>query len=133
MSLRRRLLDFLRARLRDEALPVRLAFWDGEAFEFAPAPAVTITLRSKRVLRLFLSGDMGRLGEAYARGEIDVDGQLQDILRLGIHIAERVGRSRLLRRIGRATRRFTGRSARSSATCCARPGRRSRPKTLRCA
>ncbi len=100
MPLRRRLLEFLRRRLGDGALPVRIAFWDGEAFDFAPAPVVTITLRSARVLRLFLSGDMGRLGEAYARGEIDVDGRLQDVLRLGIRIAERVGRSRLLRRIG---------------------------------
>jgi cyclopropane-fatty-acyl-phospholipid synthase len=100
MSVRRRLLHVLQQRLRGDALPVRLAFWDGEAFDFAPAPVVTITLRSPRVLRLFLSGDMGRLGEAYARGEIGVDGRLQDVLRLGIRIAERVGRSRLLRRLG---------------------------------
>ncbi len=105
MSLRRRLLKFLHRRLRNEALPVRLAFWDGEAFDFAPAPTVTITLHSPRVLRLFLTGDMGRLGEAYVRGEISVEGRLQDVLRLGIRIAERVGRSPLLRRLGAAAAR----------------------------
>ncbi len=93
-------MEFLQRRLAGEALPVRLAFWDGEAFDFGPAPSITITLRSKRVARLFFSGDMGRLGEAYVRGEIDVEGRMQDIITLGIGIAERLGRSRALRRLG---------------------------------
>jgi len=100
MSLRRRSLEFLRRRLRGEALPVRLAFWDGETFDFGPAPSITITLHSKRLIRLFLTGNMAALGEAYVRGEIDVEGRLQDIIRLGIGIAERLGRSRTLRRLG---------------------------------
>jgi len=81
-------------------LPVRLAFWDGETFDFGPAPSITITLHSKRLIRLFLTGNMAALGEAYVRGEIDVEGRLQDIVRLGIGIAERLGRSRTLRRLG---------------------------------
>lgn len=94
------MLEFLRDRLAGEDLPVRMTFWDGEAFDFAPEPIMTITLRSRRILRLFLTGDMGRLAEAYVQGEIGVEGRLQDVLRLGIRIAERVGRSPLLRRLG---------------------------------
>ncbi|MEO9190628.1 MAG: cyclopropane-fatty-acyl-phospholipid synthase family protein [Acetobacteraceae bacterium] len=81
-------------------MPVRLAFWDGETFDFAPAPSITITLHSKRPVRVFLTGKMAALGEAYVRGEIDVEGRLQDIIRVGIRIAERVGRSPMLRRLG---------------------------------
>jgi cyclopropane-fatty-acyl-phospholipid synthase len=64
MSLRHRFLEALRARLGAGAFPLRIVFWDGEAFDFAPAPAVTIGLNSRRLLRRFLNGDMGGLAEA---------------------------------------------------------------------
>jgi hypothetical protein len=35
---------------------------DGDCFDFAPAPAVTLTLGSRRLLRLFVAGDMAGLG-----------------------------------------------------------------------
>ncbi len=100
MSLRQRLVAFLQRRLGDGAFPVRLVFWDGEAFDFAPAPAVTITLKTPRLARLFLTGNMGALAEAYVRGEIEVEGRMRDVITLGIGIAEQVGRSRALRRAG---------------------------------
>ncbi len=98
MSLRRRFLDTLRRRLGEASLPLRLTFWDGESFDFAPAPDVTIALRSPRVLRRFITGDMGSLGAAYVEGEITVEGRLQDVLHVGIAIAERVGRVRAVQR-----------------------------------
>ncbi len=99
MPLRDRFLEFLRRRLAGTALPLRVAFWDGGVFDFAPAPIVTIRIRSPRVMRLFLTGNMGRLGEAYVEGDIGVEGRLQDVLRIGITIAERIGQSPVIRRI----------------------------------
>lgn len=101
MSLRLRLLEHLKSRLGGAA-SLRVQFWDGDCFDFAPAPAVTLTLSSRRLLRLFVAGDMAGLGDAYVRGELVVDGEIDDILRVGLTIAERVGRSRLLRRAGKA-------------------------------
>ncbi len=97
-SLRHRLLQHLRDRISGAPLPLRLAFWDGEAFDFSPAPKITIAIRSRRVMRLFLTGNMARLGEAYVEGDLTVDGRLQDILEVGVSIAERVGRSPLVQR-----------------------------------
>jgi len=99
MSLRQRFLDALRARLGAGGLPLRIVFWDGEAFDFAPTPAVTIALNSRRLLRRFLTGDMGRLAEAYVEGELAVDGRVEDVLRVGIALAERLGRAPVLRRL----------------------------------
>ena len=65
-SLRRRLLSRLRNLGAEEPLPLRLVFWDGEAFDFAPAPAVVITIHSPAVVRSFLTGRIDRLGDAYA-------------------------------------------------------------------
>jgi cyclopropane-fatty-acyl-phospholipid synthase len=98
MSLRPRFLDHLKARF-SEALPLRIVFWDGAAIDFAPAPIVTLGLGSPRLLRLFLTGNMGGLCAAYVSGELAVDGQAQDVLQIGITIAEQVGKSPLLRRI----------------------------------
>jgi cyclopropane-fatty-acyl-phospholipid synthase len=101
MSLRNRFLTSLLTRLADDPPSLRISFWDGEVFNFAPAPRVAITLRSRRLLRYFLTGDMARLGRAYVAGEIGVDGRLQDVLQIGITIAERLGKSAPLRRVAR--------------------------------
>jgi cyclopropane-fatty-acyl-phospholipid synthase len=93
MSLRNRVLTRLRDRLADHPLSLRLRFWDGEVFDFAAAPDVTIVLRSRRLLRWFLTGDMARLGRAYVEGEIAVEGRLHDVLEIGVRIAERLGKS----------------------------------------
>jgi len=96
-SLSSGLLKPLQRRLGGSSLPLRLVFWNGTALAFAPDPTVTITLRSPRVLRMLLTGNMGRLGQAYVEGEIGVEGRLQDVLHVGIAIAERIGRVPLVR------------------------------------
>jgi cyclopropane-fatty-acyl-phospholipid synthase len=101
MSLRLRVLDQLRSRLADDPPPLRLVFWDGERFDFVPAPRVTITLHSARLLRLLLAGNFAALGDAYVEGDIAVDGPIEEILRIGIALAERLGKSSTLRRLGR--------------------------------
>ncbi|HEU0156684.1 MAG TPA: hypothetical protein VFQ82_11490, partial [Stellaceae bacterium] len=97
MSLRSRLLVRLRDRLGG-AVPLRIVFADGESFELAPAPRVTLTLNSPRLVRHFMTGNIGRLAQAYVEGELAVEGRLQDILRVGIALAEAVGRVPLVRR-----------------------------------
>jgi cyclopropane-fatty-acyl-phospholipid synthase len=101
MPLRARVLDKLRDRLAEDRLPLRIVFWDGAVFDFAPAPQVVLTLRSRRLLRHFLTGNIARLGQAYVEGEIDVEGRLQDILLTGIKIADRVGKTAPVRALAR--------------------------------
>lgn len=112
MSLRHRVLDHLRSRLADDPPPLRLVFWDGDRFDFAPAPRVTITLRSPAPLRLLLHGDFERLGDAYVDGDIAVDGRIEEILRVGITLAERLGKSSTLRRLGRIAQAMPRRHSR---------------------
>ena len=97
MSLRSRVLDHLRRRM--EGVPLALVLWDGERIEFAPMPSVTLTLHSSRLARQFLTGNMGRLGEAYVKGELTVDGRVEDVLAIGIALAERIGASPVVRRL----------------------------------
>jgi cyclopropane-fatty-acyl-phospholipid synthase len=113
MSLRHRFLEVLCARLGAAGLPLRIVFWDGEVFDFAPAPAVTIALGSRRLLRRFLSGDMGRLAEAYVAGELAVDGRAEDVLCVGIALAERLGHAPVLRRLAPLAARWPRRHSKA--------------------
>ena len=51
---------------------------------------------------MFASGNIARLGDAYVAGELSVEGSVQDILRVGIALAERIGRLPMISPIGRA-------------------------------
>ncbi|MGH6849189.1 MAG: class I SAM-dependent methyltransferase [Methylocella sp.] len=99
LSLRRQALGYLQRRLAGDPVPIRLVLWDGEAFDLAPAPTVTITIRSRAVLRLLLTGNMGRLGDAYAAGDLTVDGPIEDVLRSGLKLADRIGKSAAFSRL----------------------------------
>ncbi len=98
-SLRGRVLDHLRGRLAAAPLPLRLVFWDGESFDFAPDSKIEVTLRSPRILRMLMMGRMGHLARAYVEGELTVDGKIEDVVGIGIDLAERIGRSTLVARL----------------------------------
>ncbi|MFM9609260.1 class I SAM-dependent methyltransferase [Streptomyces niveiscabiei] len=64
----------------DDPLPLRLRAWDGS--ETGPADTPVVVVRSRRALRrlLWQPGELG-LAQAYATGELDVEGDLAEALR----------------------------------------------------
>ncbi len=62
-------------------------FWDGETKRYGTAaPAFALKVNNEEAVRVILSrGSMG-FREEYAAGTIDVDGDLQQLLRLGIRL-----------------------------------------------
>ncbi|WP_432133703.1 class I SAM-dependent methyltransferase [Streptomyces sp. bgisy154] len=62
-------------------LPVRLRAWDGS--ETGPADGPVVVVRSRRALRrlLWQPGELG-LAQAYVTGELDVEGDLAEALRV---------------------------------------------------
>lgn len=93
MSVRRRLLSALRKRFTERPLPLRLVFWDGEAFDFNDAPTVTLTLRKPQTAHDFLFGRFDRLGDVYVPGNIEVEGYIGTVLHTGVQLTERIGRA----------------------------------------
>jgi cyclopropane-fatty-acyl-phospholipid synthase len=61
-------------------------FWDGDRVCYGdPAlPAVTLRLKSREAARLVAADGFLGFGEAYMAGELEVDGDLQELLRLGL-------------------------------------------------
>jgi cyclopropane-fatty-acyl-phospholipid synthase len=100
MSLRTLLLRQAQRRLGGADLPLRIAFWDGETIDFAASPTVTITLRTPRTLRRLMTGNMAALGEAYVDGELTVDGRLQDVIGIGLKLADLLAGAKTLSRLG---------------------------------
>ncbi|HEX4112956.1 MAG TPA: cyclopropane-fatty-acyl-phospholipid synthase family protein [Stellaceae bacterium] len=119
MTVRGRLLTFLRARLGPDGLPLRLRFWDGDSFDLGPAPKITIILTNPTLLRSLARGDIDALGDAYVAGTLGVEGRLGDIIGVGIDLAQRAGRyawiGRMLAPLGRLRRFRHSRAADAAA------------------
>jgi cyclopropane-fatty-acyl-phospholipid synthase len=66
----------------DAAFAFRL--WDGEVIGYGNRPKTTLVINSSKVPgELFSKGFLG-FGEAYVAGDLEVEGDLQELLRLGL-------------------------------------------------
>ncbi|HSO07669.1 MAG TPA: cyclopropane-fatty-acyl-phospholipid synthase family protein [Pelomicrobium sp.] len=80
--------------LRGEAgIPVRFEFWNGRTIDLAPRPVVSIRLSGPSALPYLVAPSLGKLGEAYVEGHIDVEGGVRDILRAGERLSVKAGAS----------------------------------------
>ncbi|MDD5008423.1 MAG: class I SAM-dependent methyltransferase, partial [Syntrophorhabdaceae bacterium] len=66
-------------------VPFEVRFWDGETEMYCNSiPAFTLTFNTKTAVKhIFSKGTLG-FGEEYVAGNIDVDGDFQQLVRLGI-------------------------------------------------
>jgi cyclopropane-fatty-acyl-phospholipid synthase len=68
----------------DSSASFSFEFWDGEIIGFGGAPKVKLRVKSLKAARsLFVEGFLG-FGEAFMSGDLEVEGDLQEILRLGL-------------------------------------------------
>ena len=70
-----------------QPVPLRLRLWSGRSYELGPEPTVTVTIPKASALRYFVSPDLGKLGEAYVEGHIDLDGSVHEVFRVGERFA----------------------------------------------
>lgn len=116
MSLRRETLRLLSSRLAADPPALRIVFWDGESFDFAPAPKITITLGAPRLLGALLRGNFSDLAKAYIGGELIVDGPIREVVRTGVALAERLEKSPAFSSLGRLAGGFAFRSRHADAS-----------------
>ncbi|AKJ70245.1 cyclopropane-fatty-acyl-phospholipid synthase [Pandoraea thiooxydans] len=88
-------------------LPVRLALWNGQQYDFGhfEAPQVTLRVAGPSAVTRLLTPSLDNLGEAYVKGEIDIEGRLTDVIDMGYALAG--GTVSPTGKFGRITRHFT--------------------------
>jgi cyclopropane-fatty-acyl-phospholipid synthase len=65
-----------------DGLPVRVEFWDGSAFGDQAAPASLVVRSPQAIRRLVWAPDELGLGRAYVSGEIDLAGDVAELIRV---------------------------------------------------
>ena len=101
MFLEKRLHNWVSDLRGRSALPLRLELWNGQTVDFCLfAPQVTIRLPHVSAARYLLTPSLANLGAAYVEGKIDVEGGLDEIIRIGSALAAtgKQPKSRLPRR-----------------------------------
>jgi cyclopropane-fatty-acyl-phospholipid synthase len=58
-------------------------FWDGETCGYGDQPEVLLRLKTKESAQQLLANGFLGFAEAYMAGELEVEGNLQELLRLG--------------------------------------------------
>jgi len=60
--------------------------WNGDTFNYHERPKVTLRLNTEKSAKDLVSKGFLGFGEAYMAGELEVEGELQELLRLGLAI-----------------------------------------------
>jgi cyclopropane-fatty-acyl-phospholipid synthase len=69
-------------------LPLRVELWNGQTFDLASdPPRVTLKVGSPAAMRYLMVPSLYNLGRAYVEGDIDITGQVVDIIKIGNELA----------------------------------------------
>jgi cyclopropane-fatty-acyl-phospholipid synthase len=77
-----------------DGVPLAIELWNGKRFELTNDPAVTLRINSAKTLVQLEHPGLDSLGEAYAEGQIDVDGHIRDVFRVVAQLVARFGESK---------------------------------------
>lgn len=70
----------------DPSASFAFEFWDGERVAFGALPASTFRIKTPRAVRHIFSKGFHGFAESYVDGDVDVEGDLQQLLRLGLEV-----------------------------------------------
>jgi cyclopropane-fatty-acyl-phospholipid synthase len=79
----------LERRLKDTQAPFNVRLWNGRALAPLKPSAVTLTVRSPQALTNLVNPSLGKLAKSYVEGEIDLEGNFRDVLRVGESLVAR--------------------------------------------
>jgi len=78
-----RLVGLVESHIKRLPVGINLRLWSGRTISSAPDAPVTLTVHTPQALLDLSKPNLGRLAEAYVEGQIDLEGDLRDVLSLG--------------------------------------------------
>ncbi|HQR21284.1 MAG TPA: class I SAM-dependent methyltransferase [Burkholderiaceae bacterium] len=98
---------------RAGGVPLRVVLPDHSFHDLGPSPRVTLRVQDPASLRHLRTPSLGALADAYVRGQVDVDGDLLDVIPVVEKLADSAGQSTRARALPpwRAHRRGQDRTA----------------------
>lgn len=78
-----RLLGLVSERLKKIQAPVNVRLWNGALIEGMERASVVLSVHSPGALMRLANPNLGQLARSYVEGEIDVDGNMRDVLNVG--------------------------------------------------
>jgi cyclopropane-fatty-acyl-phospholipid synthase len=84
----KKLVDWVDQVRAHAGLPLRLELWNGERLDLGPTtPQVTIRIPHASSLSYLFAPSLANLGQAYVEGKIDIEGRVNEIIRIGNALA----------------------------------------------
>ncbi len=77
--------------LRELGLPLRLRLWDGNDIDIGPSPCVTLVIKDPSLVTQLARPSLDLLGTAYVEGQIDLQGPVNEVIRIGDVITRALG------------------------------------------
>jgi cyclopropane-fatty-acyl-phospholipid synthase len=78
-----RALGLVSERLKRAQLPVNIRLWNGQLVHAAERAPVTLAVNAPRALTRLIHPNLGALARSYVEGELDLEGDFREVLRLG--------------------------------------------------
>ncbi len=83
--------DFI-AHVTQYNVPVQLKLWNGREVALGADPQVRLEIKSIGALRYLLHPSMASLGQAYIDGEVDVEGNIDDVITVTAQLSMHAGK-----------------------------------------
>jgi cyclopropane-fatty-acyl-phospholipid synthase len=78
-----RMINQLEQRLTRLQLPISVQLWNGQAIAPKTDPKVHLTVRSPQAIVSLANPSLGKIARSYVEGEIDLEGDMRETLRVG--------------------------------------------------
>jgi len=78
-----RMIGMLEDRLKRAALPISMTLWNGNTIRSTQDAHLRLTVKSPQALMSLANPSLGRIARAYVEGQLDIDGDIRETIRLG--------------------------------------------------
>ena len=78
-----RMIGMLEGRMKRAGLPINMTLWNGNTIQSGTGAQLNLTVKSPQALMSLANPSLGSIARAYVEGQLDLDGDIRDTIRIG--------------------------------------------------